>query len=431
MRRGMLLGAFTILLLISASGGYHPSNAVAASTASKPAQLCTESPSSPVLNDTGLYSSYFPTIGRTYAYSTYFDQTSVIVSHGVYMMWVAGWVKNVTGIFLATSRDGLSWNLNPEPALSLGPNGSWDGGRVYGPSVIWNGTRYLLYFTATNGTSPRSRSIGLAFSRDGLNWTEYQHNPIISGGPGIYDAYWARYPSVMLDNGTYKMWYTGAYPLNSPHPGGAVGTDYATSTDGVHWTKYVGNPVFVANGTEDAYGAEHPSVVKINGTYVMAFDDDDDRISYATSFDGISWNPSDASLVTLSSPWDQAGVYDPTIIANGSTLLLWHFGTSEATINGTYIAGVGLAYCSLVPILMSQTVTRTISNVETTTEINVRLSTETSTLTQTATTTATIISIQTASGALSNYAVVAVLGACLALAAAFAAIRIRRPRGSG
>ena len=285
-----------VLLTFSATN-LSTSGVAQSTTLGFPNQTCVDSTPNPVLNDTGGHFVNYG-YGNEYVYDADYEQPSVTKQNGGYMMWVAAEVGNVSGIFTASSKDGVDWNPDSVPVLTTGANGSWDSASVYGPSVIWNGTEYLMYFSGRAGL-PQTRAIGVAFSTDNVHWREYSHNPIITGGPGIYDSFWARFPNVILDNGTYKMWYTGAYPLNYTVTG-AQGIDYATSRDGLHWTKYPGNPVFIANGTEDAFGTEHPSVARINGTYLMAFDDSDDRISYAFSSDGISWKASDVSLVTLS-----------------------------------------------------------------------------------------------------------------------------------
>ena len=41
---------------------------------------------------------------------------------------------------------------------------------------------------------------------------------------------------MILDNGVYGMWYDG-------HDSTVWRIGYATSEDGIHWTKYMGNPV--------------------------------------------------------------------------------------------------------------------------------------------------------------------------------------------
>ena len=433
MHRGRTFGCLLLLILSTIA---FTTTFAAQTKASPPGQLCAEGPTNPVLNDSGLFSTYLSGVGHVWSYSTDLEQPSVMARAGRYSMWIGGFVNNVTGIYQATSTDGVVWNLDSKPELTTGAAGSWDAGSVYSPSVVWNGTKYLMYFTGNNGTGPASRSIGVAFSTDGASWTEYAHNPVISHGPGIYDAFFARFPSVVFDDGVYKMWYTGAYPVNhGPHPAG-LGIDYATSSDGVHWNKYSANPVFVANGTSDAYFVESPSVVKIEGAYVMAYDDNGANISLAFSPDGVSWTATASALSASGSGWDSGVVFFPALAVNGSTLLLWHYGqhyngVSNATYNAPYTAGIGLATCGF--ILVSSTETLTETNVVTTVSSSVSTVTatlkETSTAVTTVTNTATATEVSTVSAsgsALASYVAVAAVVLCVVLGAALITQRARR-----
>jgi len=330
----------------------------AAGAGSGLAQACTEYVSNPVLNDTGGHLTTSST-GTSFVYDAYYSQPFVMKGGSGYIMWVAAEIDNVSGIYRADSVDGLSWKVQSSPALPLGPALSWDSGNVYSPSVVWNGTTYLMYFTGNNATV-QSRAIGVAFSSDGLHWKEYRANPVVVGGPGVYDAYYVRFPSVVLQGGTYRMWYTGHYPTNSTHPTGWE-VDYATSADGVHWAKYSGNPVFTGNGTQYAYLTEHPSVVVLNSTYVMTFDDNGVYLYYAASTDGVRWTPSEVPLVAPAAKWDNDSVYFPSALVDGTQMLVWFYGVggSLRTSASPYTAGVGLAYCNLVPVEVTQTVTST------------------------------------------------------------------------
>jgi hypothetical protein len=52
-------------------------------------------------------------------------------------------------------------------------------------------------------------------------------------------------PSVLYENGEFRMWYDGQIWPSARHVG------YATSTDGRHWTKHPGNPVLLHQGAVD------------------------------------------------------------------------------------------------------------------------------------------------------------------------------------
>ena len=103
-----------------------------------------------------------------------------------------------------------------------------------------------MYYTGMTNTSPAS--IGVAFSKDMVHWQKYQGNPVLTPGPGAYDNVSVKLASVIYQPPLYKMWYVGRYQGNYSY---SIG--YTTSTDGIHWTKYAGNPVITRGTTQDAY----------------------------------------------------------------------------------------------------------------------------------------------------------------------------------
>ena len=91
---------------------------------------------------------------------------------------------------------------------------------------------------------------------------KYKHNPVLDLGPeGHFDHNVIFFHSIILDDSTYKMYYTGA-------PGNF---GLATSEDGINWEKSLFNPVL----TENEPGFEGlgvlPYVLKHAGIYKMWF----------------------------------------------------------------------------------------------------------------------------------------------------------------
>jgi hypothetical protein len=135
------------------------------------------------------------------------------------------------------------------------------------------------------------------------------------------------FPTVINDNGTYKMWFYGWDGVNS-----RIG--YAASPDGIVWTKYAGNPVLAGGGfgAWDAGGVDHPMVVQDGGPYKMWYggtDSSNSRTGYAESSDGITWikgagNP----VIDLGDPgtWDSVRAWAVAAASNGSTYEIWYTG---------------------------------------------------------------------------------------------------------
>ena len=101
---------------------------------------------------------------------------------------------------------------------------------------------------------------------------------------------------VLQEGSTYKMWYVG-HRISGQNTS-KVG--YATSSDGITWTKYPGNPV-VNRTTQD----QDISVVRTDsGIYYMYIEVNNSWIDLLTSTDGITWtaNPSNPVRTVAASP---------------------------------------------------------------------------------------------------------------------------------
>ena len=73
-------------------------------------------------------------------------------------------------------------------------------------------------------------------------WTKFAGNPILDvGAAGSWEDYGVYGQSILYDQGIYKMWYNGS----NGQPW-ILEIGYATSPDGVTWTKDTSNPLFAS-----------------------------------------------------------------------------------------------------------------------------------------------------------------------------------------
>lgn len=220
------------------------------------------------------------------------------------------------------------------PVLTAGPDGSWDDDSVWSPVVVKEADTFKMWYRGYDGSVGR---IGLATSADGVDWIKHPSNPLLSPGEawesnGIFPG------SVISDTGTYKLWYTG-YDADGV---GQIG--YATSPDGVVWTKYGGNPVFSVgpSGSWDDEVIRGPSVIVDGPTYHMWYAGVDGmaaRIGHATSSDGNSWTRDLANPVLDLGPpgaWDWLNVYSPDVVKVGGEYQLWY---SASTLPSSWSSG--------------------------------------------------------------------------------------------
>ena len=182
---------------------------------------------------------------------------------GRYEVWYTVWGghepafygNRVMGVGHAWSEDGIHWTRQPGGHVLLPTPGSWDKDGLETVSVVKHeGTYYLWYLGKAYG--PWLHQLGLATSRDGRTWTKHPANPVLSPEQP-FEGDTVKEPSVLWDaeEGLFKMWYNGMRSTER-----VVRIGYATSLDGVAWTKHRG-PV---NG-EAAAGWNHVHVAKVPG----------------------------------------------------------------------------------------------------------------------------------------------------------------------
>ena len=176
------------------------------------------------------------------------------------------------------------------------------------------------------------------------NWTKYANNPVLQR-----DTVIAALPNdlivisdcwVIKEGSTYKMWYTGGGINYPPDTLLRSRICYATSTDGITWDKYTGNPVLDVsyNGGWDSLGVETVSILIDSsapsterykmwyaGQYFNAYRYD---IGYAYSSDGINWvkHPNPVLQVGALGDWDNGFLEGPSVIKDGSTYKMWYCG---------------------------------------------------------------------------------------------------------
>lgn len=162
----------------------------------------------------------------------------------------------------AFSDDGLRWNFVPETARQ----GLFESSDVV--NFFWD--PYQRRYTATwKGATRRGRSVGVAFSEDGLRWEKPVAQPIFTaddldppdtqiygmpvfpyqglyiGLPWIYHAR-VHYPPEMLQT---REEAEAASPLT-------VDVQLAWSWDLIHWTRPPRRQPFLANGPEGAFDSK-------------------------------------------------------------------------------------------------------------------------------------------------------------------------------
>jgi predicted GH43/DUF377 family glycosyl hydrolase len=241
------------------------------------------------------------------------------------------------------------WSTFPGASgIPVGANGSWNEKASQEPCVIKDGVDptkpFVMWFEGFNQTGTKHEQIGWAKSADGQTWT-INAAPVFShsGTVGKFDRNGVGDPSVLLDSGTYKMWYTGRETGQKNKIG------YATSPDGITWTRQNGgNPVLSNSAAAfESVAVYGPAVIKDGADYHMFYTGVDGagvtRIGHATSTDGITWTKTVGAVLNPGSAgaWDAAGVKMCGALLDGATIRMFYVGLNA--VGGTQRIGIATA----------------------------------------------------------------------------------------
>ncbi len=172
---------------------------------------------------------------------------------------------------------------------------------------------------------------------------------MVPRGPG-WDSAEVGAPTVILDQGTYRMWYFGG------SGGSTWAIGYATSPDGQTWTKR--GVVLSPSRPEEGSAVAYPEVLKVAGEYKMWYSASSGahyRILYANSTDGVAWTKH-GIVVDVGPPGsgEDLNVYSPTVVFEAGTYRMWYSGQPSASPRvWTFLAtsADGLAWTKLGVVL--------------------------------------------------------------------------------
>lgn len=153
---------------------------------------------------------------------------AVATEAGLLYAYQAG-EKGSTVIGIARSSDGRTWTKQAVPVLTRGPRMSWDEISLGDPYLVAvAGDLYMFYLGEDRA---RRQRLGLAKSRDGIEWTKARGALLELGNAGDFDENGLGEPAVFAANGQWVMLYTG----RDRQERRALG--YAVSKDGREWEK--------------------------------------------------------------------------------------------------------------------------------------------------------------------------------------------------
>ncbi|OGG02910.1 hypothetical protein A2W14_00155 [Candidatus Gottesmanbacteria bacterium RBG_16_37_8] len=219
------------------------------------------------------------------------------------------------------------------PIVEPGAPGEWDEKYIYPGTVIKEGSEYKMWYTGSDRTG--REQIGYATSTDGITWNKYDGDPVLKASSETgWDSYIAAQASVIFDGTNYLMWYSGN---NGPVTKENWKIGFASSPDGIHWTKYSGNPVLEPSQTGwDNKAVYQPEVEKTDDNqFYMWYSATSKTVSslrwkigFATSIDGKNWTKySGNPVIRPVQSWETSGgdgVNDPSVYYDGYIFHIWY-----------------------------------------------------------------------------------------------------------
>ena len=220
--------------------------------------------------------------------------------------------------------------------LSPSSNG-WEASIIWRPVVVNTGSSFMMWYSGEN--SQGIDNIGLATSSDGISWTRYSQNPVLAiGASGQWDSGSVNEAWIMQQGGQFKMWYTGQTLSASTGNILSSAIGYATSSDGIHWTKYSGNPLIPSY-------VSRPIVLFAGSTYSMYYEGENGQIELATSTDGLHWTQEESVVSIPSGSWDSyANDLTGVTLTAGGYLMAYEGWSSKPATNAPILTNFQIGF---------------------------------------------------------------------------------------
>jgi len=234
------------------------------------------------------------------------------------------------------------------PMLRLGNDGEFDSQNIMSPSIVKDGRRYYLFYAGgplgpRNGGELVRYQLGLALSRDGESWKKTGKPLLPLGERDDFHVTPAllRDPSgnLLKQDRLWHMVYCGNR---------ADDVEYATSPDGLRWTKHARNPIYAR--------AYSPNLVAVHGQIRMYYIHKPDsppgapripwEVHLATGRDLLSLRPHPGNpVLKVSQPWESGALFYPYVIRERDRWILFYasYWKRPSGVRGALYTAIGTA----------------------------------------------------------------------------------------
>jgi hypothetical protein len=230
------------------------------------------------------------------------------------------------------NRDFEIRNISEKPVISPGEIGMFDDSGTAMGYIIKKENIFFLFYLGWNlkVTVPWLNTIGVAKSGsiDG-EFKKLSKAPIMDRSNE--DPYSISYPSILYDDGKYKMWYGSNLSWGTDQSSMQHVIKYAESDDLINWRRT--DEVHIGLQHKNEYAISKPWVVREGNLFKMWYsyraigEIKTYRIGYAESKDGKTWQRKDefVGIDVSKLDWDcQMICYPSVFVLNNKTFMLYN-----------------------------------------------------------------------------------------------------------
>lgn len=178
-----------------------------------------------------------------------------------------GYENGPAEIGLAWTQDEelLDWHFPDKPVFSWRDGAPWEAGGLYKACIISHQDVWYMFYNAKDAQERWTEQTGMAYSKDLLNWTRCEANPLLRVNREGWDERFVSDPYIVKDGEQWVNFYFGYGKIyEDGHSHAQEGL--ALSRDLIHWEK-VEEPIlsYGAPGDIDSGHTHKASIVYHDG----------------------------------------------------------------------------------------------------------------------------------------------------------------------